>query len=166
MGRLQCGAEPCQHGGNCTGDSSSYTCHCPYGTTGINCETSRSPRGGLGGYSLSKALWVGSSAELNHVNMAGTVQEIAALTHATVHMERLVSTVEQVHNFFIGHAFFEENSGKNIYLQICKVHTFQLMMPQFRSLCNLIAKTVCFILVYYLHYLSWETIFTGQKPIS
>ena len=49
MGRLQCGAEPCQHGRNCTGDSSSYTCHCLYGTTGVNCETSRSPRRGLRG---------------------------------------------------------------------------------------------------------------------
>ena len=30
---------PCHHGGNCTSNENSYTCSCPLGYTGQNCET-------------------------------------------------------------------------------------------------------------------------------
>jgi len=33
-----CGLQPCEHGGTCTEQSSSYTCTCPVGNPGANCE--------------------------------------------------------------------------------------------------------------------------------
>lgn len=40
-GTATCTPNPCQNGGSCTlnDDSSSYTCECPTGYTGVNCET-------------------------------------------------------------------------------------------------------------------------------
>ncbi len=64
----------------------------------------------------------------NRVNMAGTVQEIAAHTPVTARMERLVSTVKQVGHQYtsvsIGYAyekcfFFEENGvAKHIFTNL------------------------------------------------
>ena len=37
----ECGSTPCQHGGNCTDHVNFYTCQCPPGYTGDNCETGK-----------------------------------------------------------------------------------------------------------------------------
>ena len=34
----ECESNPCKNGGNCTDGFNSYSCVCPDGYTGINCE--------------------------------------------------------------------------------------------------------------------------------
>lgn len=35
----ECSLKPCLNGGTCYNNEGSYTCFCPPGWTGVNCET-------------------------------------------------------------------------------------------------------------------------------
>ena len=37
----ECVSAPCQNGGTCTDQVNSYTCHCPPGYTGLQCQTGK-----------------------------------------------------------------------------------------------------------------------------
>jgi Notch-like protein len=60
-----CSPNPCMNGGTCTASGSSYTCACPDGFSGMNCETAAQPRDRV----------IGQSCEIDaQCNVPGTAR--------------------------------------------------------------------------------------------